>query len=229
MPARPASSDDAGRSLPRGERHEAILHAAGRCFVRYGFHRTTMQLVAREAGMSPGNIYRYFPSKNAIVAGMVEADRDEARRRFDRIDRTRPFWEQFRQLGEEYFVGDAHSRAVLCLEIWAEATRNPEIDAINRPFEAEIVDQLAELLENARQRGEIAADVDAVAAAHIILTLTNGLYVSTGLHRDDDSRQTFQWALQAVYGLLSGMPVLRKRADDDTSFPIPSSPQEPSA
>ena len=30
---------------------------------------TTIQDVAREAGMSPGNLYRYFASKDAIVAG----------------------------------------------------------------------------------------------------------------------------------------------------------------
>ena len=40
-----------------------------------GFHRTTMQDVAREAGMSAGNLYRYFASKEALVSGMIERDR----------------------------------------------------------------------------------------------------------------------------------------------------------
>ena len=40
-----------------------------------GFHRTTMQDVAAEAGMSPGNLYRYFPSKEAMVIGLAERDR----------------------------------------------------------------------------------------------------------------------------------------------------------
>lgn len=203
----------------RGERGEAILHAAERCFTRYGFHRTTMQLVAREAGMSPGNIYRYFPSKNAIVEGLVERDRDEARRRFARIDRQQPFWEQFSALGEAYFVGDARSKAVLCLEIWAEATRNAEIDAINRPFEAEIMNQLVELLDSARERGEIAADIDSAAAAQIIMTITSGLYVRAGLHHEGDGDTHFDSALQAVYGLLSGAPVLRR---NDTGSASPS-------
>lgn len=213
----------------RGDRREAILLAAERCFTRYGFHRTTMQLVAREAGMSPGNIYRYFPSKNAIVEGLVERDRDESRRRFARIDRSRPFWEQFGQLGREYFIGDSQSKAVLCLEIWAEAARNPEIDAINRPFEAEVVTQLVELIDTARERGEIAADVDANAAAQIIMTLTSGLYVRAGLRRDGNGEDQFTWALQAVYGLLSGVPVLRRSENRDAAPRIPDASQEPSA
>ena len=34
-----------------------------------------MQVVAAEAGMSPGNLYRYFSSKDAIIEGMTERDR----------------------------------------------------------------------------------------------------------------------------------------------------------
>jgi TetR/AcrR family transcriptional regulator, repressor for uid operon len=45
------------------DRRTRILDAAETCFVRSGFHRTTMQDVAAEAGMSAGNLYRYFPSK----------------------------------------------------------------------------------------------------------------------------------------------------------------------
>lgn len=218
----------------RGERRDAILHAAGRCFTCYGFHRTTMQMVAQEAGMSPGNIYRYFPSKNAIVEGMVERDREETRRRFAEIDRTQPFWGQFAELGRAYFDGDARARAMLSLEIWAEATRNPEIDAINRPFEAEAQSHLAELIESARARGEVAADIDPTAAAHVIMLITCGLYVRAGLQGEGGLH--VDRALQAVYGLLTGAPVLREGADCGADGPTArahaaatDSPQEPSA
>lgn len=199
--------------VQRDERREFILSAAENCFIRNGFHGTTMQVVAKEAGMSPGNLYRYFPSKNAIVEGLVERDRDEARRRFARLDRNASFWEQLAQVGKDYFVGDAQSKAALCIEIWAESTRNPEIDAINRPFEGEIAAQLVEMLDTARARGEVAADIDSAAAAQIILIITNGLYVRSGLRRDNDGADQFQYAMQAIYGLLSGAPVLRRTGD----------------
>src|ERR1700735_5820825 len=51
-----------------------IVAAAERAFVRFGFHATSMQNVAEEAGMSAGNLYRYFPSKEAIVEGLCLAD-----------------------------------------------------------------------------------------------------------------------------------------------------------
>src|SRR5690606_27390679 len=51
------------------ERSDHILDAAGRCFARAGFHRTTMQDICREAAVSPGALYIYFNSKEALIAG----------------------------------------------------------------------------------------------------------------------------------------------------------------
>jgi AcrR family transcriptional regulator len=59
--------------VPRitAERREArrteIVAAARRCFARDGFHQTSMPAIAREAGLSAGAFYRYFPSKDDVV------------------------------------------------------------------------------------------------------------------------------------------------------------------
>src|SRR5262249_38723026 len=65
------------RRAADAERRPRILEAAERAFVRNGFHATTMQHVADELGMSAGNLYRYFPSKEAIVEGLCERDQAE--------------------------------------------------------------------------------------------------------------------------------------------------------
>lgn len=54
------------------DRRDEILAAAQRLFARMGFHQTSMQQICAAAGMSPGNLYRYFPSKEAIIAGIAE-------------------------------------------------------------------------------------------------------------------------------------------------------------
>src|SRR5437588_12979287 len=53
-------------------RRRQIIDAAIVCFARDGFHRATMQDVCREAGLSPGAIYRYFPSKDAIIEAIAD-------------------------------------------------------------------------------------------------------------------------------------------------------------
>src|SRR5271165_3311069 len=70
------------RKAADAERRQRILEAAERAFVRHGFHATTMQHVAEEIGMSAGNLYRYFPSKEAIVEGLCALDQEARARAF---------------------------------------------------------------------------------------------------------------------------------------------------
>ena len=58
-------------------RREHILEAAELCFARAGFHRTTMQDICKEAAVSPGALYVYFDSKEALIAGICERERAE--------------------------------------------------------------------------------------------------------------------------------------------------------
>ena len=64
------------------ERRERILEAAERAFAAHGFHAATMQHVAEAAGMSAGNLYRTFPSKEAIVEDLCAIDQAESARAF---------------------------------------------------------------------------------------------------------------------------------------------------
>src|SRR5215212_11254207 len=110
---------------PAQDRRGRILDAAERCFVRAGFHRTTMHDVAAEAGMSPGNLYRYFASKEAMVVGLAERDRARVGEDFSAFAGEEDFLETFARIGRKHFAEEPRERAILCLEIWAEATRNP--------------------------------------------------------------------------------------------------------
>ncbi len=44
-----------------------IIETADTLFRRLGFAKTAVADIAAELGMSPANVYRFFPSKNAIV------------------------------------------------------------------------------------------------------------------------------------------------------------------
>jgi AcrR family transcriptional regulator len=51
---------------------EAILTAAARVLVREGFDHASTNRIAEAAGVSVGSLYQYFPSKEALVAALVE-------------------------------------------------------------------------------------------------------------------------------------------------------------
>jgi AcrR family transcriptional regulator len=187
------------------ERRTHILDAAERSFIRAGFHRTTMQDVAAEAGMSPGNLYRYFPSKDALVAGLCERDRVGLSKEFAAMRASGGnFMEAFRELGRRHFNDDMRDKAKLCLEIWAEATRNPEVSEMQTEFDCTFEDQLVETFEVAKKAGEIAPDIDSRAVASIIGKLGDGLFVRRAVAADFDSEREIGEVFAVIGALLKG-------------------------
>ncbi len=65
---------------------EAILRAADRVVVEGGVSGMSLEAVAREAGVSKGGLLYHFPSKEALISGMIgrliEGFRDELGREF---------------------------------------------------------------------------------------------------------------------------------------------------
>lgn len=54
------------------ETRERIARVAESLFRRMGFAKTAVADIAAELGMSPANVYRFFPSKTAIVATICQ-------------------------------------------------------------------------------------------------------------------------------------------------------------
>jgi AcrR family transcriptional regulator len=55
------------------DRREQIIDAALRAFAQKGYARTTNKDVAREAGITPGLIYHYFESKEALFRAIIDS------------------------------------------------------------------------------------------------------------------------------------------------------------
>ncbi|MGC2636154.1 MAG: TetR/AcrR family transcriptional regulator [Acidobacteriaceae bacterium] len=60
------------RRNARGEqRQRALLRAAASVFGRLGYHETTTNAIAGEAGVSPATLYQFFPNKDAIASALA--------------------------------------------------------------------------------------------------------------------------------------------------------------
>lgn len=65
----PVAPDAAPSSL-----NQRALDAVMRCVARYGVSKTTIDDVAKEAGISRATIYRYFPNKARLLEAAVAAE-----------------------------------------------------------------------------------------------------------------------------------------------------------
>ena len=118
----------------RAERRAHILAAARRCFVHDGFHGTSMQDLVDEAGVSSGAVYRYFPSKDAVIEAIAAENLEQV------VAVIRQSIED--DLAPEAaigavleFVTTRHAEdgfAAIALLVWSEALRNPTLAGLLR-------------------------------------------------------------------------------------------------
>jgi AcrR family transcriptional regulator len=168
----------------QSDRRTEILDAAQRCFVRSGFHQASMQEICAEAGMSPGNLYRYFPSKEALIAGIAERDRAEVGQQFASADLSHGFFAILEGMAHHHFSMRPDEQVLLCTEVMAEARRNPEIARIHTGFDADVKKWLVDLLRAAAERGDISGDTDFDAVVTMLMIIADGVWWRRALDPD---------------------------------------------
>ena len=187
-------------------RRERILGAAERCFARSGFHRTSMHDICREAGVSPGALYVYFDSKEALIAGICERDRAEFAERFDNLANAPDFMQALRELGEQYFLDNPDKDHRMCVDIGLESTRNPRVGEILRRFDRYILDSFEKLFAQMKNDGRIAPALDAPAVARAFLLIADGMFWRRAVDREFDPGMVMPAVLQLMRALLNPAP-----------------------
>jgi AcrR family transcriptional regulator len=166
-------------------RRTQILDAAQRCFVREGFHRTSMQDILAEAGLSAGAVYRYFPGKNDMIVAIATRNLENIVAVLrDATDSGDP-----RGLGET-LAGlltaaqgeqDEHQLATVALMVWSEALRNPGLADRLATANAELCDDLARVVAAQQKRGALPAEVQAEALARVFVAILPGFLLQLAL------------------------------------------------
>jgi TetR/AcrR family transcriptional regulator, repressor for uid operon len=187
------------------ERRQLILEAAERAFVRNGFHATTMQGIADEVAMSAGNLYRYFPSKEAIVEGLCERDQAELAQAFSELMADdRHIMEAVHYGLRKHVLDKSQEKARLLIEIWAEAGRNPRVAAMTRAIDAEVLARLEKLIDAAKAGGAAAPELDSHFGARFFLTFVAGLFKRIALEADFDRKAETPMAIGVLKALFAG-------------------------
>lgn len=184
-------------------RREHILDAAERCIANAGFHRTTMQDICRAAAISPGALYVYFDSKEALIAGISERDRQEFAERLEAMASAPDFMQALAALGQQYFLEDAAKDHRMAIDIGLEATRNERVGEIFRRFDRYIVESFAALFEKLKAEGRIAPALDIPTTVKAFLVVADGMFWRRAVDKDFDAERLLPAALKLIEALLN--------------------------
>ena len=190
------------RPTPEARRQQ-ILDAACDCVRQAGFHGASMAEIAKAAGLSVGQIYRYFENKEAIIAAIVAQDLAEMREKFAEMER-RPgdlvdaMTEHLPEAVDKCFdLG----RAALTLEVLAEAARNPKVAAILRAADEQERAFAQSMLDRSRQPDW--SDAEFQARCEVLGMMFDGMVMRAVNHPDTDRDALARVLATAIRHLLT--------------------------
>jgi|SRR5579863_2001937 len=159
----------------RDARREQILAAARRCFLRDGFHATSMQDLFAEAGLSSGAVYSYFASKDDVIEAIAEENMRGVTQMIAAVAREhpdRPVGDVLAGIMDMLKARDERDGlGKLTVIVWSEALRNPSLAARFTAMVDRIRASLAEVIQEGRPglpAGDLAATLVCLVPGYLL-------------------------------------------------------------
>ncbi|HEU4998846.1 MAG TPA: TetR/AcrR family transcriptional regulator [Lapillicoccus sp.] len=191
-------------------RREQIVDAAMTRFAEGGFHSTGMAEVIAATGLSAGAVYRYFPSKEALIQAIVEERvLANAAAAFERI-LDEGVDDPVEAVAAGLGIVDAVTArqgvdiTKVAVQAWGEALRNPAILEVAQGAYAKMRGYLAAVAHRAKEHGRLGPETDPDELAKTMLSLLMG-YIIQRLIMGDMDRERYTAAVRGLSQL--GMPV----------------------
>ncbi|GIJ38136.1 TetR/AcrR family transcriptional regulator [Micromonospora andamanensis] len=185
-------------------RRRQIVDAARRCFLREGFHRTTMQDVIAEAGLSVGAVYRYFPSKASLISAIAEETIGGAEEVLDELARQDPPLplDKALEYALAYMENQAGDDGVLriAIQVWGEAQRDPALGEFAASRYTKLRGHFEVLVRRAQEVGELPAEADPAAVAAALFGLLPGWFLQRIITGGPDVA-TYLSGIRVLFGL----------------------------
>ncbi|MEU8909639.1 TetR/AcrR family transcriptional regulator [Streptomyces mirabilis] len=167
-------------------RREQILDAARRCFLRDGFHSTSMQDLFTEAGLSSGAVYRHFTSKDEMILAIAEENMRDVLDITLAVATNRQGQSMGAILAELLDVIRAKSVegqdvAGLAVLVWGEAMRNRSLARKLDHLLGRIRVNLITLVRDHQESGVLPANATAEAIASTMLSILPGYILQVAL------------------------------------------------
>jgi len=149
------------RAQKKRKTRQAIIAAAMKLFADKGYEQTSMDELAREAGVGKGTIYGYFAAKSEILFAFLEEEVEHA---FEALEAKRgadaPLQEQLvaQMLGQLSYVTTNREFG----RIFARELTFPEEKTVrsSRELDMRYFSKLGEVLSAAQARGELPPETD---------------------------------------------------------------------
>ncbi len=188
------------------ERRAHIAEAVTKIIIRDGFDRVTMREIAAEAGYAHGAISRYFPDKESLLtAAFINVFVDSNERIERRVEGVRGL-EALARMSRELlpFSDDEPANCKVVLSFWDRAAQNPTLWSIHHEYIVGRREQIRRFLTEAREDGELAAQVDIETAVNLVSAFNAGWQMMGALVPEARTDESMQASIDTMLKELRG-------------------------
>ena len=178
--AAPAHSPNLGRPVGANsdETRQRILEAAMRCVADVGYSRATIREIAREAQMTSGSLYHYFPNKAELVRATFDEVATIAVPRLmfaveqntSALDKLMAVLDESMRLMREYPLAVAFDRAIR-----AESPQRLNLPADSDKMFVAFRNLIQQIIEQAAGEKALGPGIDIEAAVSAVFMIFRGL------------------------------------------------------
>lgn len=191
---------------------ESFLEAATQSFLDKGYAATSIEAIAREAGVAKITIYRQFENKQALFSEVIHRSLDQARTGMHEAlkgDKTNTE-ERLLELIEGMYMGASEPRTLGLLRlVIAEATRFPELSKMIFTENSRVLDPLVSYLTEAHRAGALHVPSPERTAVQLSTLAFGGVrfFISKPLAGPNERREWAKGVLDLVlHGLQPRQP-----------------------
>ena len=170
------------RELASEARRKLLMEAAITCFAESGIARTSMRDIARKAGVSIGNLYNHFPSRDDLIAEIARMETEGLTGIVEAAEACGERGAAVETFVMRYFDHCAEPvSAVLTIEITSEALRNPDIGRLFSGNRNMLIAYLIDAMALKRPEPTRAEEQKLRQTAGLVLDTVEGFALRVGL------------------------------------------------
>jgi AcrR family transcriptional regulator len=188
------------------QRRVELVNATWRIIAREGMEGATMREIAAEAGFANGALKPYFPTKDDLLTFAFGHVFEQTNRRMDAttaaltgIQALRAFCHEILPLDEERI-----SEARIVIPFWQKALTDPAKTRLHEESMAQWQGALRRFLKEARNAGEISAEIRDDQVAGFLMTFVLGAQITAALTPTTHSPKQLIVQLDGYLALLAG-------------------------
>ncbi|MCX7857916.1 MAG: TetR/AcrR family transcriptional regulator [Deltaproteobacteria bacterium] len=187
------------RSVSQTKR--AIMEAALNLFVKHGFTRTTMRMIAKEANISVGALYLHFKNKEALCLFILREKLGELFRKLEDVTRNKTKAEEKLKAFMGTCIEYAKDNRELIVAHSAEKGFTFGLE-IKKEYSAKQRGLIKEIVLEGIRTGEF-KEIDVEGVANTVMALIRGFVLSLVIDEECNLKEK-DYFLPLFYGLKKG-------------------------